>query len=58
MKRSILFLAGVLPVSLINITTFAACPSAGLTGDCRVDLEDFAKVAADRLVDYEITGAV
>ena len=35
----------VLLASLINAGAFAACPSADLTGDCRVDLEDFAYLA-------------
>jgi hypothetical protein len=40
MKRSILLVVGVVLASLINVTAFAACPSADLTADCKVGLED------------------
>ncbi len=44
MKRSFLLVVGVVLASLINTTTFAACPSADLTGDCKVNLKDFAVI--------------
>jgi len=55
MKRSILFLVGVVLAGLINVTAFAACPSADLTGDCRVDLEDFAVISAGWLGEYDLS---
>jgi formylglycine-generating enzyme required for sulfatase activity len=44
MKSYITILA-VLFVSCFGLSCFAACPSADLTGDCRVDFADFAKMA-------------
>ena len=32
----------------------AACPDADLTGDCKVDIKDFAQLAAEWLDDYHI----
>ena len=53
MKRSILFLVGVQLASLINVTTFAACPSMDFTGDCRVNFDDFAIMASGWLTTYD-----
>ncbi len=54
MRNTILLVVGVLLSSLINAGAFAACPSADLTGDCRVDLEDFAVIGADWLGEYDL----
>jgi formylglycine-generating enzyme required for sulfatase activity len=45
MKSYITILAAVLFVSCFGLPCFAACPSADLTGDCRVDFADFAVFA-------------
>jgi surface protein len=50
-----LFLVGVLLISSIYAATFAACPSADLTGDCKVDLGDFAVIGADWLGGYDLS---
>ena len=49
MKKTIFCI--ILVVSCINIPSFAACPSADLTGDCRVDFKDFVKMAEQWLTD-------
>ena len=54
MKRSTLLAIGVVFASLINVTAFAVCPSADLTGDCKVNLEDFAVIGADWLGEYDL----
>jgi hypothetical protein len=40
-------------VLCISGTVFAACPSADLSGDCFVDLEDFSLLAGQWLADYD-----
>jgi surface protein len=54
-KRSFLFLVGVLLISSINADAFAGCPSADLTGDCKVNLKDFAEISADWLGEYDLS---
>ena len=54
MKRSILLVVGMVLAGLINAAAFAACPSADLTGDCRVDLEDFTVISAGWLGEYDL----
>jgi formylglycine-generating enzyme required for sulfatase activity len=51
MKSYITILAAVLFVSCFGLSCFAACPSADLTGDCRVDLADFAVLAGQWLTE-------
>jgi formylglycine-generating enzyme required for sulfatase activity len=38
---------------LLALPVFAACPTADLTGDCRVDLADFAVIAEQWLTAYD-----
>lgn len=45
MKSYTTFIVTVLLVSCLSLSCFAECPSADLTGDCRVDLKDFAVLA-------------
>jgi formylglycine-generating enzyme required for sulfatase activity len=45
MKSYITILVAVLFVSCFGLSCFAACPSADLTGDCKVNFADFAKFA-------------
>ncbi len=40
---------------MINAGVFAACPSADLTGDCKVNLKDFAVIGADWLGEYDLS---
>jgi formylglycine-generating enzyme required for sulfatase activity len=42
---------GMVLVLSLTLPSFSACPSADLTGDCRVDLEDFAILAAQWLTE-------
>jgi formylglycine-generating enzyme required for sulfatase activity len=49
--KSYITILVVLFVSCFGLSCFAACPSADLTGDCRVDLEDFAKMAEQWLTE-------
>lgn len=51
MKSYIQILATVLFVSRFGLSCFAACPSADLTGDCRVDFKDFAVLAEQWLTE-------
>ena len=51
MKLYITILVAVLFVSCFGLPCFAACPSADLTGDCRVDFNDFAKMAGQWLTE-------
>ena len=53
-KRSSAVAVFAAGLCLINVTAFAGCPSADLTGDCRVDLEDFAVISADWLGEYDL----
>jgi len=50
MKKAMIFAAVVV---CIGGTVFAACPTADLTGNCFVDLEDFAIMASQWLADYD-----
>ena len=51
MKRHTIVIVGVVLFSIGSawVTTFAGCPSADLTGDCFVDIEDFAVFASQWL---------
>jgi len=40
-------------VFCLGVTVFAACPSADLTGDCFVDLDDFSLLSAQWFAVYE-----
>jgi formylglycine-generating enzyme required for sulfatase activity len=40
-------------LSLCSVPTFAACPSADLTGDCFVNLDDFSLLAGQWLTVYD-----
>jgi formylglycine-generating enzyme required for sulfatase activity len=51
MKSYITILIAVLFVSYFGMSCFAACPSADLTGDCIVNLKDFAKMAEQWLTE-------
>ncbi len=51
MKRAILI---IIVTSVFVLTGFAACPSADLSGDCFVGLEDFAIMASEWLTTYDI----
>ncbi len=42
---------GMVLVLSLTLPSFSACPSADLTGDCRVDLEDFAIFASQWLTE-------
>jgi len=56
MKTKGRFLAAVLAaVFCIRGTVLAACPSADLTGDCFVDLDDFSLLAGQWLAPYDDT---
>ncbi len=54
MKKSSVFAVFTACLYLINVTSFAACPSADLTGDCRVDMEDLNAMASGWLVSYDL----
>jgi formylglycine-generating enzyme required for sulfatase activity len=40
-------------LSLCSVPTFSACPSADLTGDCFVDMDDFSLLAGQWLTVYD-----
>ena len=47
------FLITILMAIIISASSiFAVCPSADLTGDCRVNMEDFADLAEQWLAAY------
>ncbi|MHC5183400.1 MAG: BspA family leucine-rich repeat surface protein [Planctomycetota bacterium] len=50
--KSPLFLKAILCL-VVSSTVFAVCPSYDLTGDCRVDIEDFALLGAGWLITYD-----
>ena len=57
MKKMVIFTIACL--CMINsITVFAACPSADLSGDCRVDLDDFTIMASEWLSVYDCNDLV
>jgi len=54
MKKSSVFAVFAACLYLINAGAFAACPSADLTGDCKVNLKDLAVIGADWLGEYDL----
>jgi len=54
MKKKTILGGSILLLSLLCGWVFAACPSADLTGDCYVDMEDFAEFASQWLTGYHI----
>jgi formylglycine-generating enzyme len=55
MKSYITILAAVLFVSCLGLSCFAACPTADLNGDCKVDFTDFAIFASQWLTGSGVT---
>ena len=53
MKKASLLVIGILLASLINVATFAACPSSDLSGDCKVNFDDFALMASEWVTTYD-----
>jgi formylglycine-generating enzyme required for sulfatase activity len=53
MKRLIAIFVVVLSTSSFSIPCFAACPTADLNGDCKVDFEDFAILASQWLTAWD-----
>ena len=48
------YIAAILGVVLcVSVNVWGACPSADLSGDCKVNLEDFAIMASEWLTIYE-----
>ncbi len=55
MKRSSVLAVLAVSLCLVNAGAFAACPSADLTGDCKVNLKDFAVIGSDWLGEYDLS---
>ena len=53
MKKTIIFGVFLAAAFCINGRVCAACPSGDLSGDCKVNLDDFAVMASGWLITYD-----
>jgi surface protein len=54
MMKSAFILKAILAAALCLCSSVRACPSADLTGDCKVDLEDFSTMSAGWHTAYDV----
>ena len=50
MRKLLVFIALAV---IAGAVSYAACPSADVSGDCRVNLDDFAIIASEWLTTYD-----
>ena len=56
MKNKAIVLGCAVALSMVGMQVFAVCPSMDFTGDCFVDLADFAVLAEQWLTGYRLPG--
>ena len=54
MKQTIILTAILTAVLFVSANVWAACPSADLSGDCKVNFDDYAMLASGWLTTYDV----